>query len=118
MPHDLPPLRVMPKEISATCYNSVRLAMLRLGRPLRVVLAGHRGLEMVLTDNAWWCVDSLADDQPIMAWREFASHGRDNLALPVACQLFLYHHCAGLIMGTALSDLQHAVEARLAHARA
>ncbi|MHB1093325.1 hypothetical protein [Thiobacillus sp.] len=114
VPDDPSPLRVMPKTIPATCYNRVRLALIRLGKPLRFDLPGHRGLEMVLTDEAWRCVDSFAGDQLILVWRAFASDGRDDLAKPVTCELYLYHHCAGLVMGTALSAMEEALDARLA----
>lgn len=113
MRRDPQPLRVMPKQVSAGCYNHVRLALLRLGKPLRVALAQHRGLEMELHDDIWWCLDSLANDQPIMAWHAFAVHGRDDLTEPVACELALYHYWAGLVMGTVLSDLEQVLEARL-----
>lgn len=117
-PGDVPPLRIMPKEIPAACYNRARLAMIRLGKPLRIGLTRHRGLVVVLSDTAWYCLDSFAEDQLIMVWREFASAGRDDLTEPVACELLLYHHCAGLVMGSALGDLEQAIEALLApHAR-
>lgn len=114
MSDDLPPLRVMSKEIPAPCYNRVRLALIRFGKPLRIPLPRHRGLEIVLGDDVWRCVDSCAEDQLIMVWRAFARHGRDNLVQPVACELFLYHHCAGLVMGTALHDMEQAIDALLA----
>jgi hypothetical protein len=114
LPGDPQPLRVMPKTIPATCYNRVRLALIRLGKPLRIGLPRHRGLEIILADEAWRCVDSLSEDQLILAWRTFASGGRDDLTEPVACDLFLYHHCAGLVMGSALNALEEALEARLA----
>lgn len=114
IPDEPSPLRVMPKRIPAACYNRVRLALIRLGKPLRIGLTHHRGLDMVLDDTAWWCVDGLADDQLIMAWRTFVRSGRDNLTEPVACELYLYHHCAGLVMGSALSDIESALDARLA----
>jgi hypothetical protein len=111
--HDPPVLRVMSKQVPAGCYNHVRLALLRLGKPLRVALNRHRGLVMELDDEAWWCLDSLANDQRIMVWRAFAAHGRDDLTQPVACELALYHHLAGLVMGTVLGDLEQALELRL-----
>ncbi|WP_090720795.1 hypothetical protein [Nitrosomonas sp. Nm166] len=104
------PLRIFPKQINAVCYNRGRLALLRVGRPLRVALLQHRGLEVILDKAMWLCVDSTADDQPVMAWREFKIRGRNNLHLPVACELWLYHSCAGLIMGSALDDLEQALE--------
>jgi hypothetical protein len=114
MPYDIPPLHTMAKQIPAPCYNSVRLALLRFGKPLRITLTWHRGLEIALHDDVWWCLDSLATDLPIMAWQHFQVRGRNNLSSPVDCELSLYHHCAGLVMGTTLSDLQQAIDARLA----
>ncbi len=114
LPDDPQPLRVMPKTIPATCYNRVRLALIRLGKPLRLDLPQHRGLGMVLTDDAWRCIDTLTEDQLILVWRTFASSGRDDLTQPVACELHLYHHCAGLVMGSVLSDLEDALDACLA----
>ncbi len=110
---EIPPLRIMPKRIEAACYNRVRLALLRLDNPLRLTLTQHRGLEVILYDDNWVCVDGFADDQLVLAWRAFQTHGRDNLFEPIACDLWLYHHCAGLIMGSALDDLQQAIERRL-----
>lgn len=71
MPHDTPPRRIFPKQIEATCFNRVRLALLRLENPLRIALAQHCGLEVILHDDNWRCVDSFADDQLILMWREF-----------------------------------------------
>jgi hypothetical protein len=104
------PWRIFPKTIEATCYNRGRLALLRLGYPLRVALQQHRGLEVILSNTMWLCVDSNADDLPILSWREFQIHGRRNLIQPVPCELWLYHSCAGLIMGSALDDLDQALE--------
>ena len=104
---NIQPLRIMPKTIEATCYNQVRLALLRLGNPLRVSLPDHLGLVITLHNNCWVCVDSFHDDQLIMAWRDFDTR-KHNAALhePVSCQLRLYHMQAGLIMGSALDALQ------------
>ena len=114
-PHEILPWRIFPKQIEAACYNRVRLALLRLENPLRIALARHRGLEVILHDDSWLCVDSFADDQRVLVWREFQTHPRDNLHQPIACELWLYHHCAGLIMGAALDDLQHVIEHHLGH---
>jgi len=94
------PLRTMPKSIAASTYNHVRLALHRIARPLRVAIPGHRGLEVILDDQVWLCVDANADDQPIMAWLEFRTQGRDNLQASVLCTLEFYHNCAGLVMGS------------------
>jgi len=104
------PLRIFPKKIEAACYNRGRLALLRFGHPLRITLQQHRGLEVILDNTMWLCIDSTTDDQPVMAWREFQIQGRCNLHHPVACELWLYHSCAGLIMGSALDDLDKTLE--------
>ncbi len=107
---DTLPLRSVPKHIEAACYNRVRLALLRLENPLRLSMEQDRGLDIILYDEAWFCIDSCADDQLVLAWRDFQIHGRDNLYEPITCELSLYHHCAGLIMGSVLDDLQHVIE--------
>ena len=65
--HDQPKptaLRTMPKSIEASVYNHVRLALRRLGFPLRVPVPGHRGLEIILDDRIWLCVDANAEESP------------------------------------------------------
>ncbi len=114
--HDRPvptALRTMPKTIEAPVYNHVRLALRRLGSPLRVEVPGHRGLEIILESRVWMCVDANAEDQPVMAWLNFDNRGRDNLQAPVGCTLELYHYCAGLVMGTALAALDDALNVLL-----
>jgi len=103
---DISPLRVLPKTIEAGCYNQVRLALLRIGDPLRIDLPDHRALEVILNKKHWLCVDTSQDDQRIMMWSEFDTR-KHNSALheDVPCSLYLYHMHAGLIMGTALEAL-------------
>ena len=106
-------LRTMPKTIEAPIYNHVRLALRRLGTPLRVAVPGHRGLEIILENHLWLCVDANADDQPVMAWLAFEVHHRDNLQEPVRCSLELYHRFAGLVMGSVLDSLDEALSEML-----
>ena len=108
-------LRAMPKSIEAPIYNHVRLALRRLGSPLRVAVPGHRGLEIILEDHLWLCVDANADDQPVMAWLDFNVLHRDNLHEPVSCTLELYHRFAGLVMGSALDSLDETLSDQLKH---
>lgn len=102
-------LHTLPKTIEAACYNRVRLALLRRGRPLRVAVPNHRGLEMILDDRHWLCVDSFQNDQPILGWDEFETAGRAALHAPVSCRLCFYHVHAGLVMGSVLDALQQAL---------
>jgi len=90
--HDRPlptALRTLPKAIEASVYNHVRLALRRLGSPLRVAVPGHRGLEIIFESRVWMCVDANAEDQPVMTWLDFGNRGRDNLQAPVSCILEL-----------------------------
>ena len=108
-------LRILPKTIEAICYNHVRLALSRLGNPLRVELPEHRGLEVILNTQHWLCVDSNHDDQPIMAWLNFDTRSHNQaLHEPVPCQLRLYHMHAGLVMGSALDALDQSLAGKLA----
>jgi hypothetical protein len=108
LPVDRPALRTFPKNIEAQDFNRVRLALARLAKPSRLSLPDHRGLDAILDDDCWLVVDSLKDDQPLLAWTAFK---RPHAALhePVTCELLLYHVHAGLIMGTALDALVAAV---------
>jgi hypothetical protein len=110
---DLPPLRILPKNIEASTFNSVRLALKRGANPLRMSLVGHRGLDVVLHDDRWWCVDTVHGDVPILVWRDFAAQRRAALHRPIECRLYLYHLHAGLIMGTALEHLADMLTALL-----
>ncbi len=101
----LTPIRVLPKQIDAACYNCIRVALLRNRKPLRVIVPCHRGLEIILTDSAWLGVDTTAEDRPLLSWSRFEVAGRTALHEPIACQLSLYHMHAGLIMGSALEAL-------------
>lgn len=114
---ELVALRVMPKTIEAAYYNHVRLALRRLGNPIRVNLPAHRTLDVILSDEVWLCVDDGHDDQPIMAWTDFDTR-KHNQALyeAVPCKLRLYHMHAGLIMGSALDALEQSLVQRLSEA--
>jgi hypothetical protein len=111
---ELTALRVMPKRVEARCFNDARVALHRIGNPLRLALPDHRGLEVIIADDAWLCVDALQEDIPILAWCHFASTARDGLHEPVACELRLYHMHAGLIMGSAVDSLTEVLDALLA----
>jgi hypothetical protein len=111
-PRGVEPLRTFPKRIEAACYNRARLALHRIAKPLRLALSEHRGLEVILDDDCWLVVDTLNNDQLILAWTQFEQH-RSALHEPVACVLHLYHVHAGLVMGTALEDLDRALTEQL-----
>ena len=111
---DVPALKIIPSYVEATYYNRVRLALMRLGNPLRIELMNMRGLDIVMTDDEWVCVDRGIGDTPTLAWTGFEATTRNGLHLPVACELRFYHNHADLICGTVLDLVHRHVEKRLA----
>lgn len=109
---ELPPLRTLPKTIEAACYNRVRLALSRFGRPLRVEL-GRPALVMVLDDGCWLALAAWDERLPMLEWTDFERQERRALHLPVRCRLHLYHIHAGLMMGPAIEALNARLAARL-----
>lgn len=93
------PLRYSARSclMAAATYNRIRLALLRLGNPLRLSLTGLRTLEMVLEKDAWVCVDASLNDHPILAWVQFQVADRKALHEAVECRLFTYHAHAELM---------------------
>lgn len=104
-------LRIFPKMIEAPDFNRIRLILAHSAKPLRLSLPRHRGLEVILDQDAWLVVDSLKGDEPVLAWTAFK---RPHTALhePVNCEVRLYHTHAGLIMGSALEALLGAMRDR------
>lgn len=111
---DIKPLRCMPKQIEAACYNQVRLVMLRRHKPLQLELPHHPCLEIILDLEEWLCVDTVQAGMPILRWHSFEVHDRHDLHQPINCQLDLFHFCAGLVMGSALDDVGLAIKEYLA----
>ncbi len=98
--------------VPAARYNRVRLALLRLGEPLRLDLPDLRHLAVELTATAWVCVDASLDDLPVAAWTDFAP--RDSLHQPVPCRLRLYHAQAELILDRIGTSVDRLLAERLA----
>lgn len=111
--NDVPILKAVSSYIDAVYYNRVRLSLLRLDNPLRIELINLRGLDIIIDDDTWVCVDRTLNDLPIFSWTEFELSSRDNLNQPVACQLRFYHNHADLICGTVLDLIHRNLENRL-----
>lgn len=101
----------LAKSVEAACYNRVRLALMHAGKSVRVALPNHRGLEMILENRHWLCVNGILDDLPVLAFHDFEIAGRTELHAPVRCRLSFYHSHAGLVMGSVLDDLMQALSA-------
>jgi len=108
-------LRTLPRILPANCFNTVRLAQLRTGAPLRLPAPGLRLVDCILEREAWICVDSRSDHLLLIAWTAFQLSGR-GLHEDVRCEQRFYHVQAGLIMGPALDAIEHAAEILLGKA--
>jgi hypothetical protein len=110
---DVPILKTTPTFIESMYYNRVRIALSRIDNPLRIELINLRGLDIVIDDEVWACVDRTLNDLPIFAWTDFEAGARNNLFEPIACRLRFYHNHADLICGTVLDLVNRNLDARL-----
>ena len=111
---DIPAFQVSLAVVEAEHYNRVRLALSRLQSPLRLCLPSLRGLDILLDDEAWVCVDRTMEDLPVVAWTDFENTTRAGLHQPVRCQLRLFHAHAGMILNTVFADVEAILTERLA----
>ncbi len=114
--HDMPALAQRPDRLEAEHYNLWRRARRHLGSPIRLPLEEMHGVELLLEDEAWVCVNTLQNDLPILAWTDFEDAGRLALHIPVRCRLNYYHFAASKYRARALEvgmrELRERVEAR------
>lgn len=104
--------------ISAQRYNRVRLALAWLDNPARLELTGMHDLELILSDSAWFCIDTGLGNLPVLAWREFRAGERRGLHEPVACRIDYYNLHAELIKERVLEIMDRLLAARLQRRKA
>lgn len=110
---DVPVIKIKPAIIEAEKYNRVRLGLIRLENPLRFALPGLRGMDVIINDKAWICVDRTLYDLPVLAWTEFETGERAGLHEPINCKLYHYHVHANVIAGTVLNTVDRLLQERL-----
>lgn len=110
----IPILKAEAYHINASYYNRVRLALTRLGKPLRIELINLCGLDVILDDNEWICVDRNVSDLPSVAWTDFKIGARNNLHKPVACQVRYYQDHADLVCDTVLFSINRYLKTEMA----
>lgn len=93
-------------QVSANLYNLAKIALKRLGNPLRFELPRLRTLDFVLEEDAWIVVDRSLNDIPIIAWLNFSTQHRSNLHEPIACERRSYHAHADLITDKSIEAMQ------------
>lgn len=113
----VPPYSKEHDQIRADQFNRVRLALLRLGSPIRFKLPGMRTLEMILDETAWICIDARLNEIPVFAWTGFKTEHRDALHTPIECQLYTYHVHASNIIPTVHELIQNELDQRLQEQR-
>lgn len=99
--------------VKAPLFNQIRLTRLRTGSPVRCALPSLSGLDVILTDDAWACVDRTINDIPVVAWTDFKTHDRSTLHEPIQVEQRIHHARAALIVGTVFAELAHALSRRL-----
>ena len=110
---DVPVIKITPVTVSAPTYNRLRLATLRIDNPLRIALSGLKGMDFLIDDTSWVCVDRTLYDLPILAWTGFQTVGRATLHEDIPCQLHYYHIHANVIAETVLNTVDTIIEERL-----
>ena len=110
---DVPKLKTETTWIDGNIYNQARLALLRLDDPLRIKLPGLRGMDILMDDQAWVCVDRSLYDLPVLAWTDFVPQDRSRLQSPIKCLLHFYHIHADLIGDTILDAANRELTNRL-----
>lgn len=99
--------------ISAQRYNRVRLSLSWLDNPIRLELTGMHDLELILTGNAWLCIDTGLGNLPVLAWKDFRTGQRRSLHEPVSCRIDYYNLHAELIKDRVLEIMDRLLAARL-----
>ena len=93
-------------QVSANLYNLARIALKRLGDPVRFELPRLRTLDFVLEEDAWIVVDRSLNDIPVIAWVNFKTQHRSNLHEPIACERRSYHAHAAMITDKTIEAMQ------------
>lgn len=110
---DVPAHKVETTYIEAARFNRVKLALLRLDNPIRLSLPGLKGMDVILEEETWVCVDRTLYDLPVIAWTDFDVLQRDNLHKPILCKQLLYHVHASVIIESVLSSMDFLLDERL-----
>lgn len=87
-------------------YNLVRIALKRLGSPIRIEIPNLRTLDFILEDDLWVIVDRSLNDVPVIAWLDFKDKDRESLHEDFPCERRTYHTHAMIIIDKALEALQ------------
>ena len=102
---NIPVYETRKYEMRAQDYNLVKVALHRLGSPIRLEIPNLRTLDFILEEDLWVIVDRSLNDIPVVAWLNFNDHERANLHEDIGCERRTYHTHALIIIDKALEAL-------------
>ena len=102
---DIPTFSVRESQLRAQDFNLVRIALKRLGTPIRLELPRLRTLDFILEKDLWVIVDRSLNDIPVVAWLDFDESSRTTLHEPISCQRRTYHTHAAIIIDKAFEAM-------------
>lgn len=111
---EIPTFETRQSQLRAQDFNLVRIALKRLGAPIRIELPRLRSLDFIFEKDLWVIVDRALNDIPIVAWLDFAEAQRDNLHQPITCQQRTYHTHAMMIIAKAFEAMHLILGEKLA----
>lgn len=100
-------------EINAQHFNTVRIALNRIAKLIRIELPELRTLDLILDADEWIVVDHSLNDIPVVAWTDFQVQHRDNLHQPIKCSLNLYHTHADIILEKVINSMEQILHEKL-----
>lgn len=112
---EVPKLKTQPAVVDGRRYNQMALGLRRLKGPLRLPLAGLRGMDLLVEKEAWVCVDRTLYDLPVIAWTDFRPGDRRAIHEVVPCLLHYYHVNAELITESVLATAMKEIQKRLSN---
>lgn len=102
---EIPTFEIRESLLRAQDFNLVRIALKRLGTPIRIELPRLRTLDFIFEKDVWVIVDRSLNDIPVIAWLDFSEAMRNNLHEPIACQQRSYHTHARIIIDKAFEAM-------------
>lgn len=110
---NIPVYKRLKSTVSAEHFNLVKIALKRLGCPIRLELPKLRTLDFLLDEETWIIVDRHLNDIPVIAWLDFDTKDR-SLHEPLNCSLNLYHAHATIIQPRVLEAMSLLLGEKLA----
>jgi len=111
---NIPIYETRESTIRAQDYNLVKIALKRLGSPIRLEIPNLRTLDFILEDDLWVIVDRSLNDIPVIAWLNFNDHVRTGIHEDITCERRTYHTHAIIIVDKAFEALHLLLGEKLA----